>query len=415
MNRPFRALAHRDFSLFVLGQGAGILGYWIQSLAVHWLMYRLTGSALLLGLTVFAAQIPVLILGPIAGALADRVDRHAAFVIVQSLQAVQAFTMAALAYLGVIEPWHMIALAVFLGATIAVELPVRHAYLPDLLGNREDLPNAVAVTSFIASAGRLIGPSVAGIVISAFSEATCFLLNGLSFGIVLATLMAIRRKPHKREARPRAVFSELREGALYAWRSPPIRALLIVLATMSFMATPYQPLMPAFVTEAYRGGPETLGFLVAAAGFGALTGTGYLSMRGSTQGLPRLIIVATGCAGCALVMFAFVRWYPLSLLLMAVIGFGILATSVSVSMILQSIVADDMRGRLMSLYTAAFMGIAPLGGFLAGAAADHIGAARTLAIGGACCACAALALARRHRRLTAGIKLYARRPGAQSD
>jgi MFS family permease len=404
MNRPFRALTHRDFSLFVLGQGAGILGYWIQLLAVHWLLYRLTGSAFLLGLTVFAAQFPVLILGPIAGAFADRVNRHTAFVIVQILQALQAFIMAALAFLGIIEPWHMIALAVFLGATIAVELPVRHAYLPDLLGNRDDLPNAVAVTSFIGSGGRLVGPSIAGIVISLFSEATCFLINGFSYFIVLATLLAIRRKPRKIQTHTRPVFSDLREGALYAWRSRPIRALLIVLAVMSFMATPYQPLMPAFVTEAYQGGPETLGFLVAAAGLGALAGTGFLSSHSSTPTLPHLIVIATGCAGCALLAFAFVRWYPLSIALMCVTGFGILATSVSVNMILQSIVPDTMRGRVMSLYTAAFMGISPLGGFAAGAAADHIGAANTLAIGGICCAAASLVIARKRKGLVADMQ-----------
>lgn len=403
MNRPFRALAHRDFSLFVLGQGAGIIGYWIQLLAVHWLMYRLTGSALLLGLTVFAAQIPVLILGPIAGALADRVDRHAAFVAVQILQALQAFVMAALAYLEIITPWHMIALAAFLGATIAVELPVRHAYLPDLLGDREDLSNAVAVTSFIGSAGRLVGPSVAGIVISVFSEATCFLINGFSYFIVLATLMAIRRKPHARTTQSKPVISDLRDGALYAWRSRPIRALLIVLAVMSFMATPYQPLMPAFVTEAYQGGPETLGFLVAAAGLGALAGTGYLSLRASSRGLIGLIVVAMACAGGALCAFAFVRWYALSLVLMAVTGFGLLATSVSVNMILQSIVPDAMRGRVMSLYTAAFMGVSPLGSFVAGAAADRIGTPYTLAIGGAFCVVAAVALAQMHRQLAADV------------
>lgn len=403
MNRPFRALAHRDFRLFVLGQSAGILGYWIQLLAVHWLMYKLTGSALLLGLTVFAAQIPVLILGPIAGAIADRVDRHAAFVIVQILQAVQAFAMAALAYLEVIAPWHMIALAVFLGATIAVELPVRHAYLPDLLGDREDLSNAVAVTSFVGSAGRLVGPSIAGIVISVFSEATCFLINGLSYFIVLATLMAIRRRPHKRSGEPQRVFRDLREGALYAWRSRPIRALLSALAIVSFMATPYQPLMPAFVAEAFQGGPETLGFLVAAAGLGALAGTGYLSTRASTRGLTGLIIIATGCAGAALLAFAYVRWYPLSLALMAITGFGILATSVSVNMILQSIVSDAMRGRVMSLYTAAFMGVSPLGSFVAGAAADRIGTANTLALGGICCVLACCVLASRHRRIAADV------------
>ncbi len=407
MSSSFQALAHRDFRLFVLGQSAGILGYWIQQLAVHWLMYKLTGSALYLGLTVFAAQIPVLILGPIAGALADRVDRHAAFLIVQILQSVQAFAMATLALLGIIEPWHMLALAVFLGVTIAVELPIRHAYLPDLLDDREDLPNAVAVTSFTGSAGRLVGPSIAGIVISAFSEATCFLINGFTYFIVFATLLAIRRKAHIKQLRRHAVFRDLREGALYAWRSRPIRALLTVLAVMSFMATPYQPLMPAFVSEAYQGGPETLGFLVAAAGFGALAGTCYLSMRNGTHGLTHLIVVGTGCAGCALLAFSVTRWYPLSLLLMAITGFGMLATTVSVSMILQAIVEDDMRGRVMSLYTAAFLGIAPLGGFVAGAAADHIGAASTLAIGGVCCACAAIALACARKRLAADMEFDA--------
>ncbi|MGH8664515.1 MAG: MFS transporter [Burkholderiales bacterium] len=415
MNHPFRALRHRDFRLFVLGQGAGILGYWIQLIAVHWLIYRMTGSALLLGVTVFAAQIPVLLLGPIAGALADRVDRHRAFVWVQSLELLQAVAMATLAYLGVIEPWHMIALTAFLGMMIAVELPVRHAYLPDLLEVRADLPNAVAVTSLIGAAGRLVGPSVAGVMIAVFSEASCFLLNAASFLIVLATLAAIRRKPHRPVAQPHPMWAELRAGALYAWRSRPIRALLIVLATVAFMATPYQPLMPAFVAQAFQGGPETLGFLLAAAGFGALVGTLYLSTRGGVEGLSRLIAGAALCAGCALVAFAVTRWYPLSLALMAVTGFGILAVTVSVNMILQASVEDRMRGRIMSLYTAAFLGVAPLGGLVAGAVADRIGAAHTLSLGGACCALAGLALARARVRLVAEAAEPAAEPRSANE
>jgi MFS family permease len=392
MQLPFRALRHRDFSIFVFGQGAGILGYWIQQLAVHWLMYDMTGSALLLGATVFAAQIPVLLLGPIAGALADRMDRHRAFVIVQALQLLQAVVMTTLAFLDIIAPWHMITLAVFLGATVAVELPVRHAYLPDLLDDRADLPNAVAVTSLMASAGRLVGPSVAGVMIGLFSAASCFLLNALTYLVVLASLSAIRRKPQRPAAAPRPMWTELAEGAVHAWRSRPIRVLLLLLATVSFMATPYQPLMPAFVAQAYRGGPETLGFLVAAAGFGAFAGTLYLSMRSHTDGLHRLIARAALCAGLALVAFSVTRLYPLSLLLMAATGFGILAVTVSVSMILQSTVDDRMRGRVMSLYTAAFLGVAPLGGLVAGALADSIGASATLMLGGACCALAGVAL-----------------------
>jgi MFS family permease len=415
MNHPFRALRHRDFRLFVLGQGAGILGYWIQLLAVHWLIYRLTGSALLLGVTVFAAQIPVLLLGPIAGALADRVDRYRAFVVVQTLELLQAVAMATLAYLGVIEPWHMIALTAFLGVTIAIELPVRHAYLPELLEDRADLPNAVAVTSLIGSAGRLVGPSVAGVMIATFSEASCFALNAASFLIVLGTLAAIRRTPHRPVARPHPMWTELREGALYAWRSRPIRALLLVLATVAFMATPYLPLMPAFVAQAFHGGPETLGFLLAGAGFGALVGTLYLSTRSGVEGLARLIAVAALCAGCALVAFATTRWYPLSLVLMAATGFGILAVTVSVNMILQAGVEDRMRGRIMSLYTAAFLGVAPLGGLVAGAVADRIGAAHTLLLGGACCALAGLALARARVQLVAETGAATAEPSATHE
>lgn len=403
MKHPFRALRHRDFALFVFGQAAGILGYWIQQIAVHWLMYRLTGSALLLGATVFASQIPVLILGPIAGAMADRVNRHRAFFIVQTLQLVQAFVMAGLAFFEVIQPWHMIVLGMFLGATVAVELPVRHALLPELLASREDLPNAVAVTSFMGSAGRLVGPSIAGVVIAVFSESVCFLINGITYFVVLATLMAIPRRASSSTIERRPMWRDLQEGAHYAWQSQPIRSLLIVLAVVSFMATPYQPLMPAFVREAFTGGPQTLGFLVAASGLGAVLGTVFLSVRSGMKGLIPLIAVATGCAGCALAVFSLTRWYPLSLALMAVTGFGILLTTVSISMILQTLVDDHVRGRVMSLYTAAFLGVAPLGGLVAGAVADRIGAAATLTIGGTCCALAALALARRHRPLSAAV------------
>lgn len=403
MKHPFRALRHRDFALFVFGQGAGILGYWIQQIAVHWLMYKLTGSALLLGATVFASQIPVLLLGPIAGAWADRVDRHRAFFIVQALQLVQAFVMAALAFLDLIEPWHMIALGMFLGATVAVELPVRHALLPELIGAREDLPNAVAVTSFIGSAGRLVGPSIAGVVIAVFSEAACFLINGFTYFVVLATLLMIPRKPNSTRIEKRALWTELREGALYAWHARPIRALLMVLAVVSFMATPYQPLMPAFVREAYAGGPQTLGFLLAAAGLGALLGTAFLGARGVTHGLVSMIAASTACAGAALLVFSFTRWYAASLLLMALTGFGILCTTVAISMILQMLVEDRVRGRVMSLYTAAFLGVAPLGGLTAGAIADRFGAAATIALGGGFCLLAGIALMGKRKALTAAV------------
>jgi len=404
MTHPFRALRHRDFRLFILGQGVGILGYWIQQIALTWMIYRLSGSATMVGLTLFASQAPVLVLSPLAGALADRVDRYKAFVLIQSLQALQGVTMAALALGGWLQPWHMVGLAAFLGTTIAFELPIRHAFTPDLLEDRADLPNAVAVTSLIGSSGRLVGPSVAGLTIGALGEAACFVINALTYLVVLATLAGIRHRSFTPTGRRPPMLRELREGAAYAWNFLPIRFLLIALALVSFMATPYNALMPAFVREAFDGRPETLGFLIAAGGCGALTATVYLSSRANARGLLRVIVAAIAAAGMALVAFSQVRWLPASFALMAVSGFGILAANVAVSMIIQTIVEDDKRGRVMSLYTVAFLGISPLGSFVAGAAGDAIGAANTFCIGGAACVVAAIWLGSQRARLAAQVR-----------
>jgi MFS family permease len=404
MNRPFRALRHRDFRLFILGQGVGILGYWIQQIALAWMMYRISGSAFMVGFTLFASQVPVLLLSPVAGALSDRVDRYRAFVVIQSLQAVQGVAMAVLALAGWLEPWHMVLLAAFLGTTIAFELPIRHAFTPQLLDDRADLPNAVAVTSLIGSSGRLVGPSVAGLTIGALGEAACFVINALTYLVVLGTLAGIRHRSAPPAGTRPPMLRELREGALYAWNFLPIRVLLIALAVVSFMATPYNALMPAFVREAYDGGPETLGFLIAGGGCGALLATIYLSAREGARGLLRVIVAGIAFAGIALVAFSQVRWMPLSLMLMAVSGFGILAANVSVSMIIQTIVDDDKRGRVMSLYTVAFLGISPLGSFAAGAAGDAIGAANTFWIGGASCVLAALWLGAQRARIAAQMR-----------
>lgn len=394
-----RALRHRNFSFFLVGQGANLIGFWIQQIALNWLVYKLTGSALLLGITSFCGNIPILLLAPLAGSIADRVDTRRAMIVIQLLEMLQAVVLTVLAFTGLIEPWHIIVLSTFMGICVAFELPVRHAMMPDLVPDKADLPNAVALTSFVSNGGRLVGPSVAGVLILYASEAACFLINTFSYLVVLWALSMIRFARRPRPAQEKHILRDMADGALYAWRFTPVRVLLGVLAVMSFMALPYNMLMPAVVKQVYDGSSATLGFLVASAGFGAVAGTGYLSARSGVRGLIRLIIVAVALAGAALIAFSLSRSFWLSIPLLALVGFGILATTVSVQIILQTLVDDAMRGRVMSFYTVAFLGVAPLGSLAAGTIAEWLGAARTIGIGGTCCILAALYLATRRAEL----------------
>ena len=399
MPSPLRALRHRNFTFFVAGQSCALVGYWIQQIAVAWLVYKLTGSATLLGVLSFAANVPVLLLAPIAGIWADRFNLHRMMLATQVLEMLQAIILAVLAYGGWIEVWHVVALTVMLGLCVAVELPVRHAYLLELVGDKADLPNAVATTSLVANGGRLIGPSIAGILIATFSEATCFLINAISYIAVLVSFAFIRVTPQPRPATHPPALRGIIEGAQYAWRTLPIRLLLTLLALVALTAAPYSTLMPAVVHEAFDGDSRTLGFLVGAAGCGAVIGTLLLAARGNVRGLLRFIVAAAVVCGLALIALSQSRLLPLSLGLMALIGGSILVTSVSINMILQTIVDDDKRGRVMSLYTAAFLGVVPLGGLIFGALADHIGATNMLLVGGIVCLAGGLYLVRELPRL----------------
>jgi len=404
-----RALRHPNFALFVSGQIFAISGYWVQQIALGWLVYRLTGSATLLGVLSFASNLPVLLLAPFAGLWSDRFNRHRMMLATQWLEMLQAVALTALAFSGAIEVWHIVVLTAFLGMCVAVELPVRHAYLLELIEDRADLPNAVATTSLVANCGRLVGPVAAGLLIARFSEATCFLINALSYVAVLVTFAVIRVKPVEHAGAHASMAKGLREGLLYAWRTIPIRLLLALLAAVALTAAPYGTLMPAIVHEAFGGNAETLGFLVGSAGFGAVTGTLVLSLRKNVRGLLPFIFGAALMAGAALIALSLSRLLPLSIMLMAVIGFGILVISVSVNMILQTIVDDDKRGRVMSLYTAAFLGITPFGALMAGTLADRIGAMNTVCIGGAACLVVVVLIMRRLPLLRHQIRpLYAR-------
>jgi MFS family permease len=321
----------------------------------------------------------------------------------------QAVALAVLAFGGWIEIWHIVALTVMLGFCVAVELPVRHAYLLELIGDKQDLPNGVAMTSLVANCGRLVGPSVAGLLIVYFSEAVCFLINALTYVAVLISFAFIRVSPQPAAESHPSAWRGLKEGITYAWRTVPIRLLLTLLSLIALTAAPYSTLMPAVVHEAFDGNARTLGFLVGAAGAGAVCGTLMLASRGNVRGLLRFIVAAALIAGCALVGLSQSRLLPLSLVLMAAIGGSILVTSVSINMILQTIVDDDKRGRVMSLYTAAFLGVVPLGALIAGALADRIGATQTLLTGGIVCLAGATYLARQLPRLRLHMReTYAR-------
>ena len=409
MNFTLRALRHRNFALFLGGQVFVMIGYWIQQIALTWLVYRLTGSATLLGVVAFASNLPVLLLAPFAGLWCDRFNRHRMMAGTQVVELLQAVLLAALAFSGVIAVWHIVVLALLLGVCVAVELPVRHAYLPELLDDKADIPNAIALISLVGNCGRLIGPVLAGLLIGGFSEATCFLINALTYIAVLASLACIRVTPqHQSESHPSALRG-IKEGIVYAWRSVPMRLLLTLLAAMALAGAPYNTLMPAVVHEAFAGDAETLGILVGAAGMGAICGTLMLAARRNVRGLIRIVVAAALIAGGALIALSLSRVLTMSLLLMAATGFSTLIVSVSVNMILQTIVDDDKRGRVMSLYTMAFLGVAPLGGLLAGMLADHIGATRTVLAGGVVGLLVALYMASQLSRIRSHVRpIYAR-------
>ena len=399
-----RALQYRNFRLFLSGQVCALIGYWMQSIAQGWLLYKMTGSATLLGILGFASSLPILLLSPFAGMWSDRCNLHRVMFATQILEMLQAITVAALAVAGILAPWHIITLATLLGVLVAIELPVRHAYLLELVGNKEDLPNAIAVTSLMANCGRLVGPALAGLVIASWGEPVCFVINALTYTAVMISFLLIKVTPTVREPNTTPMLQGMREGFSYAWHSLPIRSLLLLLTAVGFLGTPYINLMPVLTREVFAVGAREMGFMIGAAGLGAVSGTLYLATRPSVRGLVRLLIGAAFAAGISLALVSHVKIVWLTIPLLAITGFGILATSVSVNMIVQTIVDDDKRGRVMALYTVSFMGMAPFGALAAGALADVIGVATTLTIAGICCALGALALASRHGQIRGELR-----------
>jgi MFS family permease len=388
-----RALRHRNYRLFYGGQGISLIGTWMTRVATGWLVYRLTHSAFLLGLVSFAGQIPILLLAPVAGVWVDRLNRHRVLVVTQVLSMLESFALAGLALGGVITVWEVILLNLFQGAVNAFDMPARQAFVVEMVESREDLPNAIALNSSLVNAARLVGPSVAGLLIAWVGEGYCFLADGISYLAVIGSLLAMSLV----EWTPRAhasVRSELQEGWDYIRGFRPIWAILLLLSLISLVGMPYTALMPIFAGSILHGGAHTFGFLMGAVGMGALVGAVRLAARRSVLGLGRLIAMTAAGFGASLVAFAMSRHLWLSLLLLVGTGFCFMQQMAASNTILQTISADEKRGRVMSFYAMAFQGVAPFGSLIAGMVATRMGAPRTLMLGGSICVAGAAVFAR---------------------
>lgn len=388
------ALQYRNYRLFFGGQSISLIGTWMQRIAMSWLVYRLTSSAFWLGIVGFTGQIPVFLLTPFAGVLADRMNRQRILVVTQTLAMIQALILALLVLTGTIAVWHILSLSIFLGIVDAFDMPVRQSFMVEIV-EKKDLGNAIALNSSMVNSARLLGPSIAGMLIASMGEGMCFLLNGLSYLAVILSLLAMKITSKRTETPNTYVLHGLKEGFHYAFGFPPIRYVLLLIALVSLIGMPYTVLMPVFAKDILHGGPHTLGFLMGSSGVGALVGAIYLASRRTVLGLGKWISLAAGLFGIGLIAFSLSRILWFSLFLMLLTGFGMIVQMASSNTILQTVVDEDKRGRVMSFYAMAFRGMTPFGSLLAGGLASKIGAPNTLMVGGISCILGSLFFARK--------------------
>ena len=414
-----RALASRNYRLFFGGQSVSLVGTWITRVATSWLVYRITGSVLLLGIVGFCGQIPTLLLAPFAGVLVDRWDRHRILVITQALSLLQSVALAALTLAGAITVTHILLLQLAQGIINAFDTPARQAFVSEIVEDRSDLPNAIALNSSMVNGSRIIGPSIGGLVIAAVGEGWCFALDAVSYVAVIGSLRAMRVTPRTLPPRTTRLREELAAGFRYASGFAPVRSALLLLSLVSVMGMPYSVLMPAMSATVLHGGPHTLGFLMTASGAGALAGALYLASRRSVLGLGRAMALAAMTFGAGLVAFSLSRTLWLSLVLLPLVGAGMMITMAATNTVIQTIVTDDLRGRVMAFYTMAFLGTAPIGSLVAGLAADRIGPQSTILFGGLSCVVAGGWFAARLPRLRELVRpIYVERgilAAAESD
>jgi MFS family permease len=378
----FRALRHRNYRLFFMGQSMSLIGTWMTQVATGWLVYRLTNSAFLLGIVGFSGQIPAFLLTPFAGVWVDRLNRHTVLKWTQFFSMLQSFALAALTFSERVNIWHIAALMMFQGVVNAFDMPARQTFVIEMIQDRTDLPNAIALNSSMLNSSRLIGPSIAGAIIALAGEGYCFLIDGFSYLAVIGSLLLMHIQPGPMRLHEN-VWLELQEGFAYIREFVPIRSILTLLAVLSFAGAPYSVLLPVFAKTILNGGPNTLGFLTAATGIGALISAVSLAVRRTVVGLGRIMKITSFTFGAGLIAFALSRSFSLSLVLLLACGFSMMLSYSSGNTIVQTIVAEDKRGRVMSFYTLAIIGIQPFGSLVSGILADRIGAPLTVVIGGA--------------------------------
>lgn len=398
MKRTFPALRHRNFRLFILGQGTSQIGTWLQLIATSWLIYKLSGSAFLLGLATFALQIPLLVLSPVAAVWVDRIPKRRVLFATQTVALSQSLAMLALVSLGEIQAWHLIAGNFLLGIVNAFDGPGRQSFLIEMVEGKEDLPNAIALQSTIMNGARFVGPMIGGAVIAALGETWGFGLNAVSYLAVLAALSAMRVRPRTHERRQEGWLTQFTAGFRWAFGFLPTRSALMLLALTSFSTQPYQSLMPWFAKEVYGGDSRTLGWLIGAAGCGAVSGMIYLATRNSARGLLSLLPVAAAVSGLSLIAFVFCTQLWIALPLAWLTGLGMMLSAAATNTVLQTIVEDRLRARVAAIYMMCFLGMSPVGALVAGWAAHHVGPPVALASGGV--------------MAVIGAALYARRLGA---
>ncbi len=392
VSRAWRALRHRNFRLFFSGQSISLIGTWMTRIATSWLVYRLTGSALLLGVVGFVGQIPTFLLAPFAGVWVDRLDRRKVLVWTQVLAAVQSLMLAALTLTKRINIDEILILSIFQGLINAFDMPGRQAFLIEMVEDKKDLGNAIAINSSMVNVARLIGPTFAGLIIAAFGEGWCFLLDGISYLAVIASLLLMQIRPLASMVagaltgtKRSSMMVQLREGWDFVSSFVPIRSILTLFAICSLMGVPYTVLMPIFASKVLHGGPHTLGFLMGAAGTGALVAALSLAFRRSVVGLTRFLPITASVFGIGLVLFGLSHVLWLSILMMLVVGYGMMGSMAAANTIIQTLVKENMRGRVMSYYTMAFVGMAPFGSLLAGGLAHWLSAPIAIMITGSCC------------------------------
>jgi len=380
-----QSLKSRNYRLFFIGQSVSLIGTWMQVIALSWLVYDLTNSALLLGLVGFFSQVPSFFITPFSGVLVDRWNRHRILIATQVLSMIQAFILAFLTLSGKITILQVILLSLGLGLINAFDMPARQAFVIEMVEKRSDLANAIALNSSMVNSARLIGPAIAGILVAAVGEGFCFLINGITFMSVIFSLLAMRLKKKPKHRYSNNILQDIKEGFRYSFGFIPIRSILLFLGLVSFIGMPYTVFMPIFAKDILHGGPNLLGYLMSLGGIGALLGGIYLASRKTIVGLGRILAAATGIFGISLILFSTSRILWLSLLMMLVSGFGMIIHIAASNTILQTITEDDKRGRVMSFFTMAFMGMTPFGTLLEGALANWIGAANTVLISGGIC------------------------------